>query len=95
MQTQPVLRLSIPMEDFGIAKSLLDNLADQPKRRRKTRFNQLRKFLLFASVIAADDTIHSIAKGLDAAGNLTVEVTLERSREKRSKPRRATTKSSR
>lgn len=82
MQIQPVLLLSVPMDDFGIARSLLDNLADQPKRRRKTRFNQLRKFLLFASVITTDDTIHSVAKGIDAAGNLTVEVTLERGHEK-------------
>lgn len=66
------------MDDFGIAKSLLDGLANQPKRARKTKFNNLKKFLKFAGLVTPQDTVHSIAKGLDAAGNLTVEVTLER-----------------
>ena len=78
-QTQVIRRISIPMDDFGIARRLLDGLSDQPKRARKTKFSKLKQFLKFAGLITAQDTVHSIAKGLDAAGNLTVEVTLERS----------------
>ena len=70
-----VYRVSVPLDDFGIAKNLLDDLENQPKRARKTRFNNVRKFLLFAKVITAKETIHSVAKGLDAAGNLTAEIT--------------------
>jgi len=77
MQTQPIRRLSIPMDEFGIGKNLLNGLTDQPKRKRKTRFNRLRKFLVFAELICAKDTVHSISKGLDAAGNLTIEVAYE------------------
>ena len=76
MQYQPIHRLTIPMEEFGIGKNLFIGLSNQPKRRRKTAFNKLRKFLLFADLVQATDTVHSIAKGLDAAGNLTVEVTI-------------------
>lgn len=77
MQTQPIRRLSIPMDEFGIGKNLLNGLSDQPKRARKTRFNKLRKFLVFADLISAKDVVHSISKGLDAAGNLTIEVAYE------------------
>ncbi len=77
MQTQPIRRLSIPMDEFGIGKNLLDGLSDQPKRARKSRFNRLRKFLVFAELICAKDVVHSISKGLDAAGNLTIEVAYE------------------
>ena len=79
---QGVIRLSIPIDDFGIARNLLDGLENQPKRARKTLFGNLRKFLLFASTVEAKDTIHSVAKGLDAAGNLTVEVTFTREKAK-------------
>ena len=77
MQTQPIRRLSIPMDEFGIGKNLLNGLSNQPKRTRRIRFNKLRKFLVFAELIGAKDTIHSISKGLDAAGNLTIEVAYE------------------
>lgn len=80
MQTQSIRRLSIPMDEFGIGKNLLDDLSNQPKRVRKTRFNKLRKFLVFAELIGAKDTVHSISKGLDAAGNLTIEVAYEEAR---------------
>lgn len=76
MQHQPIRRLSIPMEEFGIGKNLFIGLANQPKRRRKSKFNKLRKFLQFADLVTPQDIVHSIATGLDAAGNLTVEVTI-------------------
>jgi len=72
----PIRRLSIPMDDFGIARNLLVGLAHLPKARRKAKFNKLKQFLKFAGLVTPKDTIHSIAKGLDAAGNLTVEVTI-------------------
>ena len=74
---QTIHRLSIPMDDFGIARVLLDDLSTQPKSTRKTRFNKLKTFLKVAGLITPQMEVHSIAKGLDAAGNLTVEVTYE------------------
>jgi len=75
IQTQLVRRLSIPIEDFGIGRNMLDSLEHQPKRRRKILFNRAKKFMQFAGVIDATTVVHSIAKGIDAAGNVTVEVT--------------------
>lgn len=77
MQRHQVKRLSIPMEDFGIGRNILDGLEDQPKRTRKVLFNRAKKFLLFAGAISSKMVVHSIATGVDAAGNVTVEVTYD------------------
>lgn len=75
LKHRQVNRLSIPIEDFGIAKHRLNDLTLLTKRKRKTTFNHLAKFIHFSGLLTATDDVLSIAKGLDAAGAITVEVT--------------------
>ncbi len=77
IQQHRVIRLSIPIDEIGFAEPLLTQSLGENKRVRKSVFTRISRILKDAGLISRQDTIRSIAVGLDNLGTINMEVTIQ------------------